>query len=269
MSLAATLWRIAPPWLKRTNAAKLWRVLGSAMDVELQNMREALDARFPGRGTKTANPFIGADRLIDRGRFDTDAGYESTLRAAFDLHAVSGSWYAVGNAVQRFWGPYKFDADGSPVYVEVEIVNDLGTRWDMFDRKGEWSTHRPTVRNWNWDGISGRPNRFWVIIRALDVVDVVNEDAWSIGDGTIVGDGHYIGGINGELVADLRRTIKKWKSAKGLCEGIIFVHPLTDSPADQLHWSNPITGAGNYMPNGDWDDPTLRNPAATYFAGVR
>lgn len=271
MSLTSNLIAIAPPWLKRTNGAKLLRMLAGPLDAERQATREALDARFPGRGPLSSLSYVGADRLIDRGRFDTDLGYASTLRTAFDLHASAGSWWAVGNSVQRFWGAYATDADGSPVYVEVEIVNALGTRWDYFDRKGAWSAHRiyggPVpmgVRNWNWDG-DYPENRFWVIVRGLDLMPVVDTETWTIGDGTVIGDGHYIGGIAGALAADLRRPIKRWKSAKSICAGIIFAPKLTGSN-DPLHWSNP---PGPTMPNGTWNVTPNRDPRAAYLDGVR
>lgn len=265
MSFAQYLIRIGTPWTSGPIMRRIWQIPGASLDSDESDMRDALNARFPGRSDPSALSLSGADRRIDRGLFDTDATYAQALREAWDQWAAAGSDFAVGRAVQRYWGPVSHAPDGSPRYVVVEIVSQMGNKWSVLTETGTLQTIRPPVRNWDWDGDDTRRRRFWVIVRGLGL-EAIASQPWDVGDGTLVGDGHYVGSMAGAVASDLRRVILKWKADHTYCAGIILVEPLGVETPDALHATN---GPADTMPDGTWDDIDSRDNRASYYQGVR
>ena len=65
--------------------------VGKLKDEQYALIKEAVFSRFPTRGPPDAQPYIAAERLLDRGPADTDNSWAQRLRIAWQWHALRGT----------------------------------------------------------------------------------------------------------------------------------------------------------------------------------
>jgi hypothetical protein len=107
---------------------------------------------------------------------------------------------------------------------------------------------RTTTPTWNWDSDTENWSRFWVVITGHPW------SPWTWGDGTLFGDGHTWGSdATVDEVRSVRALVRKWKPAQVVCDHIIVV-------MDEPTWDA-------QQPDGSWNNPAMRNPAAIYWKG--
>ncbi len=130
--------RVMPPWLRRTNGAKLLWVIGVAVDSLADQTAAGVRTRFPGF-VSDALPLIGRDRRIVRGPGESDANYAGRLLRWWDDHARRGGPYALLEQLFRFFGAN---------IVQSDLVYHSGTRY-VLDTLG---TITRDVIAWGADG---------------------------------------------------------------------------------------------------------------------
>lgn len=111
---------VAPPWLRRTRAAKVLRSLGDVTARVFHATSDGVAARFPGavEGAVDALPYIGRDRRILRGPLEDDATYAVRLRTWWEAHARRGGPYAMLEQLYLY------------------LVNTEPRQWDLVYRNG-------------------------------------------------------------------------------------------------------------------------------------
>lgn len=147
---------LLPYWLLLDEADGAFAyALASLIDVSLEHVRLALEARFPSRAGRSALERIGRDRLIAPGRDETDAHYAARLRAwRYPRgHRVRGSVYALLEQVSEYFGG--LDAYG---------IDRKGNRRARTADGVETHAHGVT---WTWDtGAAAQWARQWIVIDA-------------------------------------------------------------------------------------------------------
>jgi hypothetical protein len=102
--------------------------------------------------------------------------------------------------------------------------------------------------DWNWDGDYDNWSRFWVVIHEHPWGEAAKWGEFVYGDGTTYGSSATASDVD-----SVRSLIRKWKPAHMVCENIIIVLDADGWPLQQ--------------PDGTWDEPANRNPAAVYWDG--
>jgi hypothetical protein len=122
--------------------------------------------------------------------------------------------------------------------------------WHTLDTSGNYSRHKQTPSNWNWDNTPAKWSRWWVICFAPPYLCSLAR----YGDGSRYGDGTRYAGIRSAQVArDLIDMVLEVKAAhSGLRGYIIATDPTsfdpTAAPVDSgLGWTS--------LPAGDWHQP--------------
>lgn len=145
-----------PAWLQRTNADKLlW-----AITLQLDGLADAVVAgvklRFPGLYTYESLPYIGRERRIRRGRFESSATYAGRLQRWLEDHKTRGGPYALLAQLYAHYAPNNFvihllyksgrrfvmDASGSITVdaVPPAVLQPQWARWTLYYFTDEWPT---------------------------------------------------------------------------------------------------------------------------------
>lgn len=141
--MASTAFRIAilrvmPPWLRRTNGAKVLGAIGMQVDALADQTAAGVRARFPGF-VEDALPLIGRERRIIRGPGETSATYSVRLRRWWDDHRRRGGAYAL---LEQLFAYYALAPR------RLDVVAHSGTRY-VVDETGEITRD---VIEWGADG---------------------------------------------------------------------------------------------------------------------
>lgn len=221
-----------PSWLSnRLNNNVGYKLLYSIMlqlDCFVEMMRQGVIAPWPGKGTSTADSYIGANRGLIQGETETASALESRLRAWLDMwRAGSATWpnrAALAQRIHEYLG-------NNP---RVRIVDRSGN-WVTVSSTGVityvagvvlgWDTHSPGRTNW-WSDM-------WIIIdppewaaetRSLTTIASTysNFTNWALPN---VGIGHpcprtAVDAING--------LIAQWKGAHTNIRGVVWNYTNTD-----------------------------------------
>lgn len=224
--MAGTFRRLAkyllPSWLLDDEAGgALHWCLAAMLDIQSEKSRSGVEQRFPSRAGRTALGYIGADRLIRRGRDETDEHYAGRLRAwRYPRgHRVRGSVFALLEQISEYFGGgfalYGIDQSGnirSRSALDVESYS-YGNSWD-------WDSAAPGYSASDWA-------RQWVVIDATEgafreQLDWGDADLWGGSWGN--NDGYCVG-MQGASAAD-------WQAIRDL-----FVGPHRWMPAGtQPEW---------------------------------
>ncbi len=254
----ASIMSICPPFLQGNWGERYLYTAAVHLDAMADWLIEGVKARMPGVGTPEALPYIGADRVIERGFSESDDAYAARLSVAFDSWSIAGNPIAVITQLVGYLSP----AVPKIRYVITGLdltTSQFVTQWVTLEA-GAVTLHRADPYNWQWDGdaVSSRA-RFWVIV--YPGVGFFDDrklwgDGHSYGDGTAWG---YVGSAN--LAADIRRIVEKWKQAGSVC-----VYTILAADAGDFDPTASIGDAG--MPDGSWDAPANRLDTALYIPGA-
>lgn len=240
-----------PRWLGKVGR-DFAGVMASPLDTATQILAEGIAARYPGRGTPTALPYIGRSRSLIRNQAETDEAYAARLIAWLDVHPEAGWDERIARVVHEYLSTHPM----------VRVV----------DRAGQWTTIAAdgtvtrTNAAWDWDSVS-HPER-------NDPDEPWWSDLWVIVYPTpFAGAGPFLGGVTegsplwgaddlgiGHDVARkdyfaLKGLFAQWKSAHARIRAVIWTTDATlfdpDTPAS--------------LPDGEWgawSDPSTTSPRA-------
>lgn len=207
----------------------LWSMV-APLDAHLDILVQGLQASWPGVGTPSALPRIGATRGIVRGQADTDEEYGAKLRSWLERWRNAGSQYAIARELHDYLGNHP----------RVRVINRAGF-WVTMAADGTVSTAQAT---WDWDSVSN-PERagFW-----SELFIVIYPTQWTLtgnwGDGRLYGArdsgiGHQ---VTRKEVDAVRGILAEWKAAHTKIRAVIWT-----SDAALFDPTNPGT-----RPNGTW-----------------
>jgi hypothetical protein len=233
-----------------TNAGTLQYSYGLAVDALLNKMWWGVAARFPGIGTPTALPYLGADRGIVQGYAESDASYAARLAAWLDDWQRAGSPRAVLQQVIGYIGA-----------IRARTVDD-SSNWYTYRPGDDPGLYGPSVRNppspanWNWDGdaLDGHPVgltawwRWWLVLYSTSTSGASwagDEGTW--GDGDVWGDATKSWGLGVPtwVVQATRAIVKTWKRSGSWCRRIIV-------SLDDTLCVPSGTQDGTHNPDGTW-----------------
>jgi hypothetical protein len=195
---------LSPPWLAAGNAERLMYEFGLCGDVLIEKLNQAMHAHMPGQGTSTALVYIGSDRAIPRGPYESNSDYAGRLTKAFDSWQRAGMRRAIMSQVAAY---LSLTAETTPGPM-VAIVGGTAPSWDIYnvgDDVSEPAIHYvPASRNWDWDG---HPEQWW---RAWLVIYVQSASTGNTGTAasmTSSGGFATVTGLSGMSSADVGRVL--------------------------------------------------------------
>lgn len=156
---------ISPPWLSSGVAEKYLYNFGLAGDALLEKLNQAMRAHMPGAGTTTALVYIGNDRVIPRGPYESDVGYSGRLTRAYEAWQRAGSRRAVLSQVLAYLSSAAIAADGKPLGA---VVGGTGPDWSIYYAGQDLA--QPPVHivppggQYNWDGDLSKWWRAWLVL---------------------------------------------------------------------------------------------------------
>lgn len=92
-------------WLRGPNAQAFLSLLGEAKDEALDELREAVKARWPGIGPPSALGLQGQGFDIERFPGETDDEYASRLSHAWETHTLAGTKAAIVESLHAYGIP--------------------------------------------------------------------------------------------------------------------------------------------------------------------
>jgi len=219
--------------------------LALMIDVSLQRLRSGLEARFPSRAGASAQALIGGDRLIARGRDETEAHYAARL-AAWRYprgHRVRGSVFALLEQIGEYFG-------GALSLYGIDRSGNLRRRY------GDGAETATAGTAWTWDtGAASQWARQWIVIDGSELFraqpDFGDAALW----GGAMGTAGYCVGIGGSSAEDWRAIVAltrgqhRWLPAGTQGEWIIVSLDGT-SPAPDATWAKwGVLDGTDYVPS--------------------
>lgn len=210
-----------------------------------------IQARFPSTEQPDALPYIGRDRNLDQGPFESAASFATRCRFAFDTWSTAGHPRELLGAILAYLSP------NAPI---LRVVGGLSI-WDTLS-SGVSSLLYASPANWNWDE-NVRWWRAWPIIYKPSFGPSPKWGAFKWGDGSTYGSG-----ATSTQVRALRNIVRKWKPANVVVPNIIVsFDPTLFDPTQPA--------GGGINPDGQFGRPYKSNgtvavatrPANTAFFG--
>ncbi len=246
--------QLSPPWLAEGTNEKYMYNLGLACDALLEKMNQAMRAHMPGLCHFSALPYLGRDRVLAQGPFESNDNFTTRLTQAFDTWQRAGSRRAVMSQVLNYISGYIVeDTDQVPHSVTVSC-SSAGTwaTWDTYFSTSDLSqppSHISiTPANWDWDGFY-LWWRAWLILFIDATSDLEPEDTWGNGDWGDE-DGSWGFNIESTFFDPVRNLVRLWKSANTYYPWLIFVFGTNDGGIGEDLSPNSSAGSGN--PDGTW-----------------
>ena len=257
-----------PPWLQGDVGGKYVFSIAIMLDANMQRLYEGIRAHMPGVGTATALGYIGQDRLLPRGPYESDAQYAGRLSVTFASYRQAGKPSGVLAAIAPLF---------EPGYRGTRWVVNAVSQWYWIDASGAetWAMF-PSLAVWNFDGASWAWWHTWIVLGVHAPPAGSGTMAWTItprtvGDGTKVGDaGKTLGGLDSlgsERVAWLQAVIAQWKAKHASVQWIIV------APDASLYQPGGVLPTGKEYGNGSEDAIThiyapCRQPTCRYIYGA-
>lgn len=150
-------WRakFTPSWLQTGEGGLLGEALDWMKDAFIERMFASLLVRFPDAAPEDALAAMGRDRRVF-GSINPDDDYRARLKTWLDDRKFTGSAFELIRAISTYTGPI-------PRIRTVDARGNWYTR-EFVSLTDYTDTYQIDEGNWDWDGITGRRSRFWVII---------------------------------------------------------------------------------------------------------
>lgn len=247
--------QISPPFLQGPWGEKYLYNLGLADDALLEKLNQAMRAHMPKVCDASALPYLGADRVLSQGPFETTASFRVRLQTSFDAWQRAGSRRAVLQQVLGFMSGTQGTTSGTVPLGAIVSTSAAGT-WATWDTQYNTSTltnppaHASvTSSNWNWDGVY-QWWRAWLVLYFQSNSAIGPEGTWGSGD--TWGDASASWGTNQPVSTWqlLRSLVTLWKGGNTYYPFFILnFGGSTGVPGSEFS-PNSAQGSGN--PNGTW-----------------
>lgn len=210
MSFRDLVGTIAPPWLQRQYGERLLYAVTLQVDAIAEAAREGVRARAPGSDQSPPGALlqIGRDRVIVRGKYESDAIYAGRLQRAFASWARAGSLEGLTRALQALL------LDGT---AKARAI----TWWGLWayihhwDDPIEYTYGSQAAWHWGWDVTEPIPQD-WASV--FVIIHPSQAGRWAqaeLGAGLVLGSGQWSVGIAEppDVVGAARLVARAWKSA--------------------------------------------------------
>ena len=151
VSIREGIARWVPTWLREdpdddepNTGFRILYAFGLLLDAAVQTTLEGVRASLPSLADPSALPYIGRDRRIPRGPYQTPAQYAAALAEWLNLWHRAGGTYTLARALQLYLDP------GLP---RVRLVNRQSV-WSTLESDGSLTHVHPPSPNWDWDSVS-------------------------------------------------------------------------------------------------------------------
>lgn len=171
-------------WLFGPNAQRFLELLGTAKDEGLEELREAVKARWPGIGPPSALGLQGQGFEIERFSGESDSEYTARLSKAWETHKLAGTKDAIVESLKAYG------------IEDVEVLED----WEGYFATGDWYSRFWVVLGPNFGTLGLRPLTMPFALGAA-----------TLGTTATV-----------EQVRAIKRQILKWKDAHGFPVGVLL-----------------------------------------------
>lgn len=206
-----------PKWIDRVGRDFIGSMV-APLDTAVQHLTEGLTARFPGRGTPTALPYIGRSRGITRNQNESDEDFALRLIAWFELHPQAGWDERIARVVHEY-------LEDHPM---VRVVDRSG-QWTTIGTLGNLSRD---VAAWDWDSVShperNDPDAPWW----SDLWVIIYPTPWTLRSGTLGDltgdDGFGLGHMCPRAdVYALKGLLSQWKAAHARIRAVIWTSDVS------------------------------------------
>lgn len=248
--------QISPPWLATGTGEKYLYNFGLASDVLLEKLNQAMRGHMPKYCDVTALPYLGADRVMAQGPFETTASFRIRLQTSFDAWQRAGGRRAVLQQALGFLNGTQGSTAGTVPLGAIVSTSSVGTwaTWDTQYNKSDLSKAPSHISisgaNWNWDGAYRWWQAFLVLYFQSNSAIAV-APAWGAA-GAAWGNASVSWGTNvsANVWTQLRNVIALWKGANTWYPFFILNFGASTGVAGSEFSPNSAQGAGN--PDGTW-----------------
>lgn len=154
--------QISPPWLAVELGERILYALAAQADAFADALVAGVKQRFPGLYSFDSLPWLGRERRLARGIYETDSGYAARLRRWLTDHQLRGGPYALLTQLYLHYAPnnfpidlvyyngirYRMAVDGTITRDSVPWRADTNTakwaRWYLFYFTDQWVAAPPT-----------------------------------------------------------------------------------------------------------------------------
>lgn len=247
---------LSPPWLAQGNNEKYMYNLGLACDALLEKQNQAMRAHMPTLCTPSALPYIGRDRVMSQGPFESTDSFALRLQAAFDTWQRAGTRRAVMSQSSIYVSGFEVVVATQVPRIVVVSTSSAGTyaTWDTYYNTSDVQKPPAHVRinpgNWNWDGVY-HWWRAWLIL-FIDPTGGLGPAPVIGAPGVLIGDSTISIGFNkpSSFFTPLRNLIRLWKSGNTYYQWFIFSFNSNNGSTGSEMSPNSSPGSGN--PDGTW-----------------
>lgn len=213
--LESTLVELMPPWLRRTNGARLLSAIGAVIDGLYDRSVDGVALRFPEADMDAnALAMLGSERRIRRGPGEPASTYAVRLLPWWSDHRARGGPYALLRQLRAYFVPMLGRAP-------IDVVYHSGTRRRVAQDSDDVVRDAIT---WGADG-SARWAQVWIFFHVPDEVPYTVELETQDGDTLLTQDDEPIevtvfdplvgpgGVITDATAATFRAVPREWSAA--------------------------------------------------------
>lgn len=255
--LASTL---GPYYINGPNVGRFRQAVALTLDDAAQTLWQGLNLSNPLTCDVSALPKLSVDRKIRLYPNEPELSKRYRLANWHQLRRQFGTQQGALRNLQPFFAQSiqgvlpNITLAGAPMLRAVHQDGaGAGATWHTLDSMGKYSVHRATPSNWNWDGVSGKWSRCWVIVY-LPVTHAA-QPVWDGGqfwdggpyqDGGDIWDGLFTADEYADMVAALTDAQAPHETYWGL---IIATDPASFDPTASIV----VNGDGtSNLPDGKW-----------------
>lgn len=205
---------ISPPWLQRHYGERLLYAVTLQVDAIAEAAREGVRARAPGSDQQPRDALvqIGRDRVIVRGKYESDPVYSTRLQRAFDSWARGASLEGLMRQLQALLLDYDTPVRGITWWAQWARIPS----WDA-PIEYEWGYQGAWHWGWTYYLPGEGTNNYWDWGHAF-VVLYPAAGQWqpaTLGSGLMLGSGQWCVGITepSDVVQAARLVADQWRSA--------------------------------------------------------
>lgn len=202
---------ISPPWLQNGYGERFLYTMGLQVDAIAEAARQGVRARAPGASGTPSDALIqiGRDRVISRGKYESDPNYADRLSRAFDSWQRGASLEGLMRSLQALLR----DADTQARGITWWALWGLIPSWDA-DISYQWGQQQA----WHWGYPTGEALDYWDWGQAFVVLYPTTPGQWeqaTLGSGLTLGSGAWSVGVAEppEVVQAARLVADQWRSA--------------------------------------------------------